>query len=527
MAMGRLKHCVTVMAACVLTLTACGSNAPKDAAGRGAGNGQNSAPAAGTDATEAAPVQGGEGDATGAVDGTTAPAPGGNESTTPDAPSSAAPGTKPTASTAPRASGANSGAPKNAAGGPLKSGGASAPPGAPVRPQPPGAPAPAPATPTAGPCVPVTLGTWGTTTGPLGALFAAMTPAAKAWVASVNARGGLGGCHQVKLIIGEDGDDPAKAKAVVKKMVEEDGVQAFVAHHGALTLGAVRPYLEEKRVPLFGSSGAYADESQSEMVFLAQPTSLVGESEAYINTVLALNLPNRKIAVFWCAEVPLCSVHNDVIKKQAPTKGFEVVASIRISLFAPDYTSQVLQARQAGADMIILLSDMQTNSRLLRNAKQQNYSPLVVTPGVAYDSQWPAVIGRDGDGVIMTAWSRPWHAGAINREYRESVAKYQAGQPVGNSGSAAWAGMKLLEKAATNLDRDKPASEQLIEGVYKLSNETLGGLVPPATWPKDPSTRAGLHPCTVPVRWTGTEFELPLGEKFVCSTPGPGVKVID
>ena len=321
-----------------------------------------------------------------------------------------------------------------------------------------------------------------------------MTPAAKAWVASVNARGGLAGCHPVKLIVGDDGDDPAKAKAIVKKMVEEDGVSAFVAHHGALTLGAVRPYLEQKRVPLFGSSGAYADESESEMVFLAQPTSVVGESEAYINNVLALNLPNRKIAVFWCAEVPLCSVHNDVIKKQAATKGFSVVASIRISLFAPDYTSEVLQARQAGADMIVLLTDMQTNGRLLRSANRQNFHPLVVTPGVNYDTQWPAIIGHDADGMITTAWSRPWHIDGINHEYREAMTKYQPGQIMGNSGSAAWAGMKLLEKAAGNLDRDKPTSEQIIQGVYKLSNETLGGLIPATTWPKDPALAGGAAP---------------------------------
>jgi branched-chain amino acid transport system substrate-binding protein len=170
---------------------------------------------------------------------------------------------------------------------------------------------------------------------------------------------------------------------------------------------------------------------------------------------------------------------------------------------------------------------MQTNGRLLRSASRQNYKPLVVTPGVTYDTQWPTIIGRDADGMITTAWSRPWHTGVINREYREAVNRYQPGQVMGNSGSAAWAGMKLLEKAAGNLDRDKPTSEQIINGVYALSNETLGGLIPPTTWPKDLSKRAALHPCTVPVRWTGTAFELPLGEKFVCSAPGSGFRTVD
>jgi branched-chain amino acid transport system substrate-binding protein len=533
---------VALATAGVLSVAGCGSSADnKDATGESAAaepaTEEQAAPSTGAGSAESAPAV--EAPAEAAT-----PAPAG------EAPAAAAPaaGAKPAASSSTKPAAAKSGAPSSAKSATPSGSGGSAPaatgsgssgstggsaPAAGGAEQT-GAPAPgggslpgAPASPAAGSCAPVTIGSWGTTTGPLGALFGAMTPAAKAWVASVNAKGGLRGCHQVKLIVGDDGDDPARAKAVVRKMVEEDKVMAFVAHHGALTLGAVRPYLEEKRVPLFGSSGAYADESESEMVFLAQPTSVVGESEAYINNVLALDLPNRKIAVFWCAEVPLCSVHNDVIKKQAPTKGFQVVASIRVSLFAPDYTSEVLQARQSGADMIILLSDMQTNGRLLRSAKRQNYSPLVVTPGVTYDSQWPSIIGRDADGMVTTAWSRPWHIDGINKEYRQAVTKFQPGQVVGNSGSAAWAAMKLVEKAAANLDPKAPTSAQLIDGVYALSNETLGGLIPPTTWPRDSTKRASLHPCTVPVRWTGTAFELPLGEKFVCSADGPGFRIVD
>jgi len=129
--------------------------------------------------------------------------------------------------------------------------------------------------------------------------------------------------------------------------------------------------------------------------------------------------------------------------------------------------------------------------------------------------------------MVMTAWSRPWHTDGINREYRQTVARYQPGQrwklrvggvggyeAAGGGGSQTWTGVR-------------PGSAQIIEGVYQLQNETLGGLIPPTTWPRDATKRAGLHPCTVPVRWTGTAFELPLGEKFVCSAAGPGIKVVD
>jgi branched-chain amino acid transport system substrate-binding protein len=46
-----------------------------------------------------------------------------------------------------------------------------------------------------------------------------MLEALQVWTASINARGGLNG-HRVRLIVADDGGDPARSKALVQDAVE-------------------------------------------------------------------------------------------------------------------------------------------------------------------------------------------------------------------------------------------------------------------------------------------------------------------
>jgi branched-chain amino acid transport system substrate-binding protein len=81
--------------------------------------------------------------------------------------------------------------------------------------------------PTAGPSGPkaeIVLGTFGTESGPVGANVVTAPVGIRAWLASINARGGLNG-HPVRIIFGgDDGGDPARALAITRRLVEDDKV---------------------------------------------------------------------------------------------------------------------------------------------------------------------------------------------------------------------------------------------------------------------------------------------------------------
>src|SRR5436305_1927585 len=76
--------------------------------------------------------------------------------------------------------------------------------------------------------------------------------AAPAWVADVNARGGLAG-HPVQLITADDRGDPSQAVSLARRLVEQDGVIAFFGLPDPTTAQAILAYLETKGVPAIGS----------------------------------------------------------------------------------------------------------------------------------------------------------------------------------------------------------------------------------------------------------------------------------
>src|SRR5438093_953182 len=114
----------------------------------------------------------------------------------------------------------------------------------------PGGPGPG-AGPPAATAAEIRLGSFGVQSGVLGATMAPFFQGARAWVADVTARGGLNG-HPVRLIVGDDGGDPAKTQALVRRMVEQDKVQAFYTVAAPTTLQAATPYLEQAQVPIIG-----------------------------------------------------------------------------------------------------------------------------------------------------------------------------------------------------------------------------------------------------------------------------------
>src|SRR5207244_12545669 len=136
---------------------------------------------------------------------------------------------------------------------------------------------------------------------------------ARAWVAAVNARGGLGG-HRVRLVTGDDGGDPARALALARRMVDEDHVSAFYAHVMVTTLQAVLPFLEENKIPAIGSCNCVPVGANSPMVFTMGTGPDLGFAFAMV-LPLAGYSPERKVSLIYCREAAGCAHGADNIKK--------------------------------------------------------------------------------------------------------------------------------------------------------------------------------------------------------------------
>ena len=359
----------------------------------------------------------------------------------------------------------------------------------------------------------IIFGSLGTASGVIGAATEPIVAATKAWGADINARGGLKG-HPVRIVFGDDGGDPARAVALARRMVEEDKVIAFVGTYLVITTQAVTEYLDKVQVPMIGGPGGNEVEDASPMVFNPQ----VGADEALGHGLLnniVVQSQARKVATLYCREASSCDAQARRVRQFAQQYGVQVVFEAQVSIAQPDYTGEVLGARNAGADAIITTVDEASIVRIARSAKRQGWSP-VIAGSYTVNNDVLLKAGPDAEGILGFSATAPYGSSPLLKPYREAVARFVPGARLAGYGSTAWVQGKLMERLAEIFgDKSAPTTADILDALYSLKDETLGGLVPPITFNKGPHGR--VNRCMVPIKIAKGAIISPLGEGFVCA----------
>ena len=390
---------------------------------------------------------------------------------------------------------------------------------APGSPAAPVTPAPVPGAPQSGPRSEIRLGSVGTDSGPLGQIMLPYLQGARIWAADVNARGGLAG-HPVRLIFADDGADPNKALALAKRMVDTDKVQAFFAVRAPTTLQAITPYLEQKRIPAIASCPCNAVADSSPMNFSPQTGGTFGLAWEHLAPVVALT-KERRIAQLYCREASICDTADTYIKKIAPAAGVEVVYRGQVSIAQPDYTAEVIQARNSGANVIVAIMDNASALRILRSAHRQNYHPVIAIQRTGYDERFLRQGGEDIDGVVTASTTVPWSTSPLMADFRAAMDRLAPGMEKSTQHAEIWAAGKLLELLAKSFPAD-PGPADVLAGLYGLRNETVGGLLPPLAFARD-GGHGATNQCVIPVQVNNKGFVPASQDQFVCA---PGWKPV-
>jgi branched-chain amino acid transport system substrate-binding protein len=302
-------------------------------------------------------------------------------------------------------------------------------------------------------------------------------------VATVNAKGGVNG-HPVELIVADDGADPARHQALVQQLVEEKRVVAFVYNSAPLSGQASVKYLTEKRVPVIGSELAGQWFYESPMFF---PQASTGLALVY-NSVAGVAghvVPQgkTKVAFLNCQEAQYCTDADRIWPQVAPQVGFQVVYRARASLAQPDFTSECLGAKNAGAQVFIMAMDSNSVGRVASSCARASFRPVL---------SWASSVTLDrhkGDpnleGSVIPVPVLPWFLSGkpAIAEFQDVLKRYASGVIPSGSSINGWAAAKLFEKAAAAIG--KPTSEAVLQGLWALRGDTLGGLTYPITFNKD------------------------------------------
>ena len=268
---------------------------------------------------------------------------------------------------------------------------------------------------------PIKLGQIGTRTGPVGAAMQSGLDATRAWVADVNARGGLAG-HPVELVAVDDRGDPNQALALTRQLVERDGVLALYASLQVTTVQAILPYLEAKGVPIVGTCGCSGVAARSPMVFDVGASSVEGLVWEHL---AAMSLTDKKkVAIFYCREASGCELIRNGVRGYQAQLGFQVVYEAQVSIAQPDFTAEVVQARRQGAEVIITGVDNHSVTRIARSAHRQGYYPVLVDQHGYSEDKLLRDGGEDIEGILAATGVAEWSTAPVMADYREAMGRY-------------------------------------------------------------------------------------------------------
>ncbi|HEY1829489.1 MAG TPA: ABC transporter substrate-binding protein [Acidimicrobiales bacterium] len=362
---------------------------------------------------------------------------------------------------------------------------------------------------------PIVIGSVGTYSVTTGNFADAGEPAIEAWADWVNAHGGING-HPIKLIVKNNMNNEAQAVSLVKQLVQQDHVVAFVSNEdGSLNTGYAT-YLQQQNIPVLGGSVYTLEPWDSNPMFFPQGMTAIPQLTAIVQS--AKKLGYKTIGSLACSESAQCAEANAFLKPLADKGGVQYVYGGLVSSTAADYTASCLAAQQAGAKSIVLLVPTAAEGQTIAgDCARQGYKPAYIIPGEAIGPGYLKLAAFDNG--INNAPTQPWFSTAPDmKTFHEAMKKYTninfktVEEPM--DAVDAWvSGLMFQEAVKLSGATGVPTSQDILTGLSKFNDQTLGGMTGGLTF-NDPTNKS--EGCYFTVVIKKQQFTLPGGSTPSC-----------
>jgi branched-chain amino acid transport system substrate-binding protein len=369
---------------------------------------------------------------------------------------------------------------------------------------------------------PIVIGSVGTYTEGAGGIESAGRPAIEAWASWVNSHGGING-HPVKLIVDDNMNDQAQAVSMVQQLVQQDHVIAFVSNQdGSLNAGYAN-YLDQKRIPVLGGSVYTLQPWISNPMFFPEGLTAIQDITSLV--VSAGKLGYTKIGSLACSEAAQCADTNILAKSIVDAAGLHYVYGGLVSSTAPDYTASCLAAEQAGAKALILVIPTAAEGQTIAgDCQRQNYDPSYIIPGEAIGAGY--LQSSSFNNAFTSAPTLPWFSTApAAKDFQAAMKEYttinlnstKIEEPL--TATDAWvSGLMFQEAVKLSGAKGIPTSADILAGLAKFKDETLGGMAAGLTY-TDPANKT--ENCYFTMQIKNQHFTLPNGATPSCVPSAP------
>jgi len=310
-------------------------------------------------------------------------------------------------------------------------------------------------------------------TAPLSGLassYASVSRGAEAYFKYVNARGGVNG-RMITYKVLDDGYNAAQTVPLTRQLVEQDKVFAIFNPLGTESNLAVRPYLNQAKVPqLFVGSGATTfgrDYAQFPDTIGFQPTY---QAEGWVyGKYLAHMAPGATIAVLFQKDDYGKDLLIGLKRGLQRSKAKVIAAQPYDALTSADVSAQMAKLKASGADTLAIFATPAFVAQAYATAAKLGWKPKhVINNSVGAGTATMAAASDGGRnklvaGTISVAYFKDpsdaqWSKDKGMKLYRQILAKYAPGEDPADSlhmyGMAvAWTAVEALRKVGTNLTR--------------------------------------------------------------------------
>ncbi|RFB88821.1 amino acid-binding protein [Rhizobium leguminosarum bv. trifolii] len=254
----------------------------------------------------------------------------------------------------------------------------------------------------------VKIGVTGPLTGPV-AVVGGVAEGIRARIEQANAEGGVkmgdGKTRKIELVIEDDGLDPQRTLANVRKMVEKDEVFALVGTAATPNNLAIGRYITQKKVPnVFMYSGVISlNAPKWEVGFVP---SFSTEADAFAE-YLKVNKPGAKVA-FLYLNTETGQTFMKAFDSAIEGSPIRVIERQPVTSQDPTVETQLNTLKASGADTLVIIAAPRQGGEAIRFQSESGWKPLTLVTNLS--SAYPVLqsVGlENAKGIITSDFLKP------------------------------------------------------------------------------------------------------------------------
>lgn len=236
--------------------------------------------------------------------------------------------------------------------------------------------------------------------GPAAGLGNGVKAGAEAYLARINADGGVNG-RRITLVSKDDGYEPARTAAATEALISDDKVFALFGYVGTPTSSAAVPIASKAQVPyLFPFTGAeFLRNPVNKWVFNVR-ASYFDETDAMVDHLIK-DVGVKRIAMFMQDDAFGEAVKGGVARALFK-RNMNISAETRFKRNTLDVDAGIDAMKKAQPDAIVFAGTYSQLAAIVKKAKAAGLKARFLTVSFIGTENFIDAAGSDGDGVYIT-----------------------------------------------------------------------------------------------------------------------------